>query len=807
MDDKEQTKEALIPDIKTLQESGKKWRQWFEHAPISLWEQDYSEVKRRVDEIRDRGVGDLEAYFHSRPDLCRELAALVRVVDVNAFSLRLYKARTKEDLLSGITKVFSRESYESFVANLMTIAEGRNHFSTERIHVALTGEMLQVHVHWVVAPGYEETYGRVLVSIVDLTDRKRAEEAYSRLCNMASDLICIADINKATFVQINPSFEQVLGYSEAELLGRPFLDFIHPDDVEPTIAVIQEKLKKGVDVISFTNRYRCKDGSYRYLEWNSHPRPKEGLTFAIAHDITEHKRIEEALRESEKRYRIILESMAEGYHEVDLRGRFTFFNKSFQEILGYSHEELVGMSYRYYAADEINRKKVVAAYNKVFTTGEPLHGFVWDIRRKDGLRRTIEVSASLIRDNHNHRIGFRGLVRDITERVRAEGDRERLQAQLAQAQKMESVGRLAGGVAHDFNNMLSVILGHTEMGLMQVAPTDPLHRRLQQIQQTAMRSADLVRQLLTFARKQTVAPKVLDLNDTVAGMLKMLRRLIGEDIDLVWIPGANLWPIRMDPAQIDQVLANLCVNARDAIVDVGKVTIETHNITLSYEDCLNLPGCAPGDYVLLAVSDDGCGMDRAVLNSLFEPFFTTKAVGKGTGLGLAMVYGIVKQNEGCINVFSEPDQGTTFWIYLPRHQGDSSRDPEFDSHQSVAGGNETVLLVEDETMLLDIGRGMLERLGYRVLSAAGPDEAIRLAEAHTGEIHLLMTDVIMPGMNGKDLARRLAEGRPAIKTLFMSGYTADLIAHHGVLDEGVQFIQKPFSIKDLAARIREAIER
>jgi len=240
---------------------------------------------------------------------------------------------------------------------------------------------------------------------------------------------------------------------------------------------------------------------------------------------------------------------------------------------------------------------------------------------------------------------------------------------------------------------------------------------------------------------------------------------------------------------------------------VGKVTIETHNITLSYEDCLNLPGCAPGDYVLLAVSDDGCGMDRAVLNSLFEPFFTTKAVGKGTGLGLAMVYGIVKQNEGCINVFSELGQGTTFWIYLPRHQGDSPQDPEFDSQQSVAGGNETVLLVEDEPMLLDIGQGMLERLGYRVLSAAGPDEAIRLAEAHTGEIHLLMTDVIMPGMNGKDLARRLAEVRPAIKTLFMSGYTADLIAHHGVLDEGVQFIQKPFTIKDLAARIREAIER
>jgi two-component system cell cycle sensor histidine kinase/response regulator CckA len=690
MDDRQKTREALIREIETLRESEKKWRQWFEDAPISLWEQDYSEVKRRVDEIRDRGVGDLEAYFQCHPDLCRELAALVRVVDVNKFTLRLYRARTREDLLSGITRVFSRVSYESFIANLMTVAEGRTRFFTERIHVALDGEILHVQLHWAVAPGYEDTYGRVLVSIVDITDRQHAEEA---------------------------------------------------------------------------------------------------------------------LRESENKYRIVLESMEEGYHEVDLQGRFTFLNESSQKILGYSHEELMGMSYRYFAADETNRNKVAVAYNRIFTTGEILHDFVWDIVRKDGLRRTIEVSASLIRDKDNHRIGFRGLVRDITERVHAEADRERLRAQLAQAQKMESVGRLAGGVAHDFNNMLSVILGHAEMALMQVEPSDPLHRRLRQIQESAMRSANLVRQLLAFARKQTVAPKVLDLNNTVAGMLKMLRRLIGEDIDLVWMPGANLWPVKMDPSQIDQVLANLCVNARDAIVDVGKVTIETENVVLDEAYCASHAGFMPGQYTVLAVGDNGCGMDKEILVNLFDPFFTTKEVGKGTGLGLATVYGIVKQNSGFINVHSEPDQGTTFRIYLPRHGGKAPQDQECGSLQAVAGGNEAVLLVEDEPMLLGIGRSMLEQLGYRVLSAGGPDEAIRLAEADTGEIHLLMTDVVMPAMNGKELARRLAKLRPAIKTLFMSGYTANVIAHHGVLNEGVHFIQKPFSIKDLSAKVREAIDR
>jgi len=379
---------------------------------------------------------------------------------------------------------------------------------------------------------------------------------------------------------------------------------------------------------------------------------------------------------------------------------------------------------------------------------------------------------------------------DITERKLAEEEHKQLQAQLVQAQKMESVGRLAGGVAHDFNNMLGVILGHTEMALERLDPDQPLFADLQEVRKAAERSADLTRQLLAFARKQTVAPKVLDLNETVSGMLKMLQRLIGEGIDLAWLPGKALGPVKMDPSQIDQILANLCVNARDAIAGVGKVTIETDNTTFDEAYCADHPGFLQGEYAMLAVSDSGCGMDAETLGHLFEPFFTTKDLGKGTGLGLATVYGAVKQNNGFINVYSEPGQGTTFKIYLPRHKAKAPVRADAATADPVKGGHETILLVEDEPEILRVTTMMLERMGYDVMGAKTPGEAIRLAREHTGRIDLLMTDVVMPEMNGRDLAGNLLSIYPGIKRLFMSGYTANVIAHHGVLDEGVNFIQK-----------------
>ncbi len=395
----------------------------------------------------------------------------------------------------------------------------------------------------------------------------------------------------------------------------------------------------------------------------------------------------------------------------------------------------------------------------------------------------------------------------ISDLKKAEKEQKHLQLQLIQAQKMESVGRLAGGVAHDFNNMLSIISGNAEMILQDVDRDFPFFENLQEISKAAERSTNLTRQLLAFARKQTIAPKVLDLNETLEGMLKMLRRLIGEDIDLAWLPKQDLWPVKVDPTQIDQMLTNLCINARDSIEGVGKVTIETGNVRFDEAYCLEHDEFIPGDFVVIAVNDNGCGMDKPTLENLFEPFFTTKEVGKGTGLGLATVYGIVKQNNGFINVYSELRCGTTFKIYLPRYAEVTEKASQKGSERAAVTGNETILVVEDEKGILQMTTKLLERLGYKVLSASSPLEAIRTAESHTGKIDILISDVVMPEMSGRDMAAKLLQAYPGLKCLFMSGYTADVIAHHGVLDEGIQFINKPFSIKALAAKVRDILNK
>ena len=391
------------------------------------------------------------------------------------------------------------------------------------------------------------------------------------------------------------------------------------------------------------------------------------------------------------------------------------------------------------------------------------------------------------------------------QRKKVESEQEKLKIQLLQAQKLESIGRLAGGVAHDFNNMLSIILGNTEILMDEIDPQSVYSENLQEIFKAAQRSATLTKQLLAFARKQVVEPQVLDLNEVINEMLKMLRRLIGEDIDLKWLPAQTLKPVKIDPSQLDQILANLCVNARDAIKSVGEITIETGNIHFDDEYCKDHIDTMPGDYVMIIVSDNGAGMDKETLANIFEPFFTTKNADKGSGLGLSTVFGIVKQNKGFINVYSEPGQGTTFKIYLPEHQQNASCKYERRTQPEAYLGHETILLVEDEPAIIRLTRLMLERLGYTILSASTPSEAIKIATGTDVSIDMLITDVVMPEMNGKDLAKTLTGHFPDLKCLFMSGYTANVIADHGVLDSGVHFINKPFSKQTLAKKVREIL--
>ncbi|OGR24102.1 MAG: hypothetical protein A2277_16605 [Desulfobacterales bacterium RIFOXYA12_FULL_46_15] len=387
----------------------------------------------------------------------------------------------------------------------------------------------------------------------------------------------------------------------------------------------------------------------------------------------------------------------------------------------------------------------------------------------------------------------------------AKAHQQVMENQLRQAQKMEAVGRLAGGVAHDYNNMTNVIMGYADLALEKLNQSDPLYTDLLEIHEAGRRSMELTRQLLAFARCQAIAPRVLDINQAVKSMQKMLQRLIGEDIELIWYPGEPVWPVKIDPSQIDQILANLCVNARDAIKGVGKIIIETANTEFDEGYCAMNQGFIPGGFVKLAISDDGTGMDTATLNKIFEPFFSTKGIGRGTGLGLATVYGIVKQNNGFINVYSEPGRGTTFKIYLPRIDGEAVEIRSRSGAKIVRGHGETVLLVEDETANLKMVEKMLKELGYQVLAVDSPMKAIALAGHHPETIDLLLTDVIMPELNGHDLAIRLRDLVPGLRVLFMSGYTANVIIHRGVLDENVFLLQKPFTGKDLAEKIREVL--
>ncbi len=517
----------------------------------------------------------------------------------------------------------------------------------------------------------------------------------------------------------------------------------------------------------------------------------EQANIDLRNEMAAHARAREELQVSQHRLRLFLDASPDMYFLKDTSLAYLLVNEAQERFMGLPQESILGWTDVDLLPKPLARQCETADRLAMEQRGQVTVTLEFADRIYQALRLPVVIDGELG--------GVAGITRDITESEQVEAERQKLQSQLAQSQKMESIGRLAGGVAHDFNNMLAVILGHTELALGQLSPEQPLYPRLSHIHEAAQRSADLTRQLLGFARKQTVDPRVLDLNETVAGLLKMVQRLIGEHIDLAWKPGQGQGLVKIDPSQVDQVLVNLCVNARDAIADTGKITIETGAVVFDGQYCAEHPGFLPGEYVLLAVSDNGCGMDAGVLTHVFEPFFTTKEAGKGTGLGLAMVYGIVRQNNGFVSVYSEPGEGTTFKIYLPRYAPPTQTEQDqVEEEIGAVPGQGVILLVEDEPMLLEMTTTMLELLGFTVLPASSPTEALALLERTGGVIDLLMTDVVMPDMNGRELARRMQALRPDLKCLFMSGYTANVIAHHGVLDKGVHFLQKPFTRRDLA---------
>ncbi|WP_321495465.1 ATP-binding protein [uncultured Desulfobacter sp.] len=502
-----------------------------------------------------------------------------------------------------------------------------------------------------------------------------------------------------------------------------------------------------------------------------------------------------ALQESEKGFRSLFERLPVSLFRSTPAGHFLTVNPALVRMMGFPDwETLINTNLVNIYPNPEQREQ----WRSIAERDGIVRDYEVQMRRFDGTDICIWLTCRAIRDSEGQVLFYEGILEDVTER-------KKLEEQVRHSRKMEAVGQLAGGVAHDFNNMLSVIMGYAELILLEIDDDDPLRDRIEDIHEAGIRSMELTRQLLAFARKQTINPEILDLNSTLQGMLKLLQRLIGEDIDLLWMPGADLWPVKMDPSQVDQILANLCLNARDAIDGPGKITIETQNIEFDAAYCAEHSGFSPGRYVMLAVSDNGCGMDMSTLDKIFEPFYTTKELGKGTGMGLATVYGIVKQNTGFINVYSETGHGSTFKIYLRRDAAEGEEIKETRPVGSFLTGDATILLVEDEPAALKMTKAMLEKFGYTVLAASSPAEAMRIAEENSDRITLLITDVVMPGMTGRDLAENLILLYPWLKCMFMSGYTSNVIAHQGVLDEGVNFIQKPFSSRELATRISQAL--
>ena len=646
----------------------------------------------------------------------------------------------------------------------------------------------------------------ILLAIEDITERAQSEtilrdseEQYRRLFETADDGILLLEKSKLKIRHANPAITAMLGYSNEELIGNDMKGIGFPDKIGTSQEILQTLNKDG---IAHFGDVAVQNKAGRSIHSDIYMADRAILVQCNIRDITERKRAEEALKESEQRFRTVAEYNYHWESWVGPDGKYIYVSPSCERITGYSAEEFMKDPELFTRIVHPDDRETVSMHMKSHVDTEGTEGNHIDFRiitRGDAIS-WISHYCQPVYDEEGNRLGVRASNIDFTDRMR-------LSEQLTQSQKMEGIGRLAGGIAHDFNNLLTTIMGYTEIILMQVDQESPLRSGMEEIKKASNRAADLTRQLLAFSRKQIIQPVVLNINHEVAEMDRMLRRMIGEDIDLVTILEPELWKVKFDPGQLDQVVMNLAVNAKDAMPEGGKLTIETANMDLD-ETYTRRHGVEmkTGHFVMIAVSDTGMGMDEETQSHIFEPFYTTKEKGKGTGLGLSTIYGIVKQHGGFIWVYSEPGRGTTFKIYLPKVEAEEAFAGEKQIQPQNLEGSETILLAEDDDSARKLVRSILQDYGYRILEAQDGEEAVRLFEQHEGPIHLLLTDVVMPGMNGRELAGRLQPLKPEMKVLFMSGYTDNAIVQHGVLEPGMSFIQKPFTPKDLASEVRKVLD-
>jgi len=753
-----------------------------------------------------------EILFESSPDIVAVLAVDGTVLDMN----RVAPGYDKQDVLgTGFADYLDPEQTRLFED---TVREAIRTGRPQGYEVAIPNPEGRIF-HWYnrVSPVIiDSRVEQLVINCTDVTEHRRAQAALhaeKRFIDTALDAqldtFFLFDPATGKALRWNRAFTETSGYTDEEVARLPAPATYYCDaDLARAGPFVEQVLQTGTGTIEL--ELVCKDGRTVPTEYQVAVIPDEQgeprYLVSIGRDITRRKQSEQALQFEKLRTQQYLDVAGVMLLALDAEGRVALINPKGCEILGYPEEEILGKSWFQTFIDPEDSDRIAQVFEQILAGQVEVTDYYENaVVRRDGTKRMVAWHNSILRDGTGKPIGTFSSGEDITDRRRAEEERAKVLAQLHQSQKMESVGQLAGGIAHDFNNLLTVINSYSSMAMEDLPESHPLYAQLEQILSAGERAASLTRQLLAFSRKQVLNPRVIDLNQVVRHLEAMLRRLIGEDIEFMTRFADELGDVHADPGQIEQVLLNLVLNARDAMPTGGRLTIETADVFIDEAYANSHPDTRPGPYVMLAVSDDGVGMDAETCEHAFEPFFTTKPTGQGTGLGLSTAYGIVKQSGGVIWAYSEPGHGTTVKVYLPRIEG-RVRATAAKAIDQGGAGTETILVVEDEEAVRELTALILTSAGYRVITATDGPEALLEHGRHPDRIDLLLTDVVMPGMSGKELADRLTGLTPHLGVLYMSGYTDNAIVHHGVLDEGTHFIAKPFRGKGLLAKVRSVLD-
>jgi len=800
MTDRDKTKVQLVDELAELR------HRIVESEALEI------ERKQSEEEIKKRQEY-LEAVLHAALDAIVTLDASHHILEWNPGAEQIFGYSRDEAVGRNLDDLVSRpDVVDEAKAITKKVLSGQHLVPLETVRYRKDGTPVNVILASSPIQIEGELHGAVGV-YTDITDRKRAEEAlregeekFRLTFESVPDAVTISGIEDGRYLSVNNGFCRITGYSKEEAIGKTAFElglYVNPADRERLLANLQDK---GM-VDGFEVQYRMKDERVldTLLSGKIFRYEKKDCLVAVVKDVTQFKGTQEELRRSEKRYRDLFNSVSDLIYTQDLEGHFLSANRAMTEIFGYELEEFIGHKTTDFMKPELRPLFYTEYIERIKKQGH--NEGVTSYFARDGRKIYLEYRSRLIKPGIGEPY-ITGIGRDVTERILAEKEIKKLNKQMLQAQKMEAVGTLAGGIAHDFNNLLQGILGFTQMLLMEKNGNDPDTAKLKQIEKAAHRASELTQQLLAFSRKVESNLRPVDLNQELEQVRNLLERTIPKMIAIELHLEDHLNVIRADPAQLEQVIMNLGVNARDAMPDSGKLVFETENVTLDQEYCKAHLGARPGRYVLLSISDTGQGMDRETLEHIFEPFFTTKGVGSGTGLGLAMVYGIIKGHGGYIMCYSEPGEGTTFKIYLPVMEGDPARN-ETETNRNAAvpeGGSETILLVDDEEILRDIGKDILEKFGYTVLLAADGESALELYRENPEDISLVILDIVMPGMGGKECLEEILKVNPQAKVVMASGYSINGRVKE-VLDGGARaFIKKPYELKQMLAEVRKVLD-